>query len=102
MAKLTSADNKFIAKFLNGDKLDFDSNVTFTRLNEFTGETAELDPICAAAFDFIKKVEGALENKAELKKISPALTLGNAVQSFDRARYLIMKMNLTAYYTLLD
>jgi len=100
--KLTPADEKFIAKFLNhNDSLDFDAK-SITRSNRFTGEEFEVDPICAAAIDFVFKVESAFGNEARLKLISSALTLGNAVQSFDRARMLVLKLNPDAYMGILD
>lgn len=101
--KLTPADEKFIAKFLNfNNQIDFDATKTFTRSNRFTGETFEVDPICAACIDFIFSVESAFGNEARLKRISPALTTGNAVQSFDRARMIVLKLSSEAYMGILD
>ena len=100
--KLTPADEKFIAKFLNADgKLSFDA-ATITRRNRFTGETFEVDPICAKAIDFVLAVESAFGSEVALKRIAPALTKGNAVQSFDRARMLVLKLNSEAYMGILD
>ncbi len=102
--KLTPADNKFIAKFLNADgQLNFDAK-TITRRNPYTGEEFELDPICAAAIDFVFEVEPALcsQNESALRKISPHLKLSNAVQNFDRARYIVAKLNPRAYMGILD
>jgi hypothetical protein len=102
MAKLTPADEKFIAKFLNFDgRIDFNAE-KIIRSNRFTGETFEVDPVSAAAIDFVFKVEGAFHNEAALKRICPALTVGNAVQSFDRARMIVLKMNSRVYSGILD
>ena len=102
-AKLTPADEKFIAKFLNADgKLSFDA-ATVTRSNRFTGETIEVDPICAAAVDFVYAVESAMQRgDAALQRVNPNLKMTNAVSNFDRARYLVMKLNSRAYSVILD
>ncbi len=100
--KLTPADEKFIAKFLNFDnKIDFNVE-NIVRSNRFTGETFDVDPVSAAAIDFVFRVERAFHNEAALKRISPALTVGNAVQSFDRARMIVLKMDSRIYMGILD
>jgi hypothetical protein len=100
-AKLTPADEKFIAKFLG--EIDFDATKTHTRSNRFSGETVEVDPICAAAIDFVYKVERAMQlGDSALQRINPNLKMSNAVSNFDRARMLVMKMDSNAYMTLLD
>lgn len=101
--KLTPADEKFIAKFLNADgKLDFDAE-TITRSNPFTGDSAIVDPICAAAIDFVFKVERAMRYGAgALMQINPELKPSNAVMNFDRARMLVLKLDSFAYNTILD
>ena len=100
-AKLTPADNKFIAKFLG--EIDFDANKTHFRSNRFTGEEVEVDPICAAAIDFVFKVESTMrKNDTALQKINVNLKMSNAISNFDRARMLVMKLNSKAYMTILD
>ena len=102
-SKLTPADEKFIAKFLNFDnKIDFNDISTITRRNRFTGESFEVDPICAVAIDFVFKVETAFHNERALKRICHSLTVGNALQSFDRARMIVLKLNPSAYMGILD
>lgn len=103
-AKLTPADNKFIEKFLNRNgKLNFDADVTFKRKNAYTGVEVEVDPICAVAVDFILKVEVAMQyGDTALKAIHPDLKMSNAVSNFDRARYIVMKLDRKAYSALLD
>jgi hypothetical protein len=105
--KLSPADEKFIAKFIS-DKLDFDTK-KITRSNQFSGEEVELDPICAAVFDFVIELEKAMNasnieehKERNIKRVHPDLTLGNCIQNFDRARFIVMKMNPDAYYALLD
>lgn len=100
--KLTPADEKFIAEFLNGAKLNFSADEKIIRRNRFSGEAAELCPIGAAAYDFVMSVEAAFHNEAALKRINPKLTVRNAVSCFDRARYIVLKLNAPAYMTLLD
>ena len=101
--KLSPADEKFIAKFF--PNINFDA-ATITRTNRFTGEEFELDPICAAAIDFVFEVERAMNSgrnaDAALQRIHPALKMTNAVSNFDRARYLVMKLNSKAYMGILD
>ena len=99
--KLTAADEKFIKDFLNLDEKDFDTG-TIKRSNRFTGEEFEVSPIEARAIDFVYTVEGVFGNEAALKRISPNLTVGNAVQKFDRARMLVLKLNPSAYMGILD
>jgi len=103
--KLKPADEKFLTKFL-GDKLDFNSFDTekITRKNPYSGVSCEVDPICAACYDFVMKLYDCIQREDEvgMKKIHPSLRLTNAVQNFDRARYIVMKLDSDAYYTLLD
>jgi hypothetical protein len=101
--KLSPADEKFIAKFLNLDgKLDFSVD-TITRQNPISGVTAEVDPICAACFDFAYSVYQAMYvGDKELKKIHPDLKMSNAVSNYDRARYIFMKLDGDGYSKLLD
>ena len=99
--KLSPADEKFIAKFF--PNLNFDANKTFTRSNPFSGETVEVDPICAAAIDFVFKLQNAMQrNEAAVKAVHPELKMSNAVMNFDRARMLVLKLNSKAYMTILD
>lgn len=102
-SKLTPADNKFIAKFLNPNgELNFDATPTYKRQNRFTGETFEVDPICAAAIDFVFKIEPYLQNAAALQRINPNLKPSNAISNFDRARYLVLKLDQKAYSGIID
>lgn len=100
-SKLSPADEKFIAKFLK-DKLDFSID-TITRTNKFTGEKVELDPICAAVYDFVMDLYNAMNiGETAIKRVHPDLKSTNAVQNFDRARYIMMKLDSEAYMKLLD
>ncbi len=100
--KLTDADNKFVAEFLENGYMDKDIKTVFTRRNRFTGVEVELSPISAAAFDFIQKIEPILYDDEALKRIHPKLSSRNAVSKFDRARYIVMKLEPDAYIELLD
>ena len=101
MAKLTPADNKFIEKFLKEKTANMaDPQI---RSNRFTGQMVEVEPIVAAAIDFVYAVEGAMQRgDAALQRINPNLKMTNAVSNFDRARMLVMKLNSKAYSTILD
>jgi hypothetical protein len=101
--KLSPADEKFIAKFLNADgKLNFDAAKIF-RENRFTGEKFEVDPICAKAIDFVFAVERAMQfGDAALKRVHPDLKMSNAVMNFDRARMLVCKLDTKVYMGILD
>ena len=101
MTKLTEADNKFIRDFLNVTDDDFDAR-TVTCRNRFSGEPCETSPIVAKMVKFVFDVEFAFENAPLLKQISKNLTVGNAIQKFDRARMLVLKMDSNAYMCLLD
>ena len=99
--KLTQADKKFITKFFG--EVDFSSK-GITRTNRFSGETISVDPVFAKCFDFIQKVEQALDSRSEkqLQAIHPELKITNAVSNFDRSRMIALKMDSNAYMELLD
>lgn len=99
--KLTEADKKFITKFFG--EVDF-SAIGITRRNHFSGESVSVDPVFAKCFDFIQKVEQALNSQSEqqLKVIHSELKMTNAVSNFDRARMIALKMDSDAYMELLD
>jgi hypothetical protein len=99
--KLTEADKKFITKFFG--EVDFDAT-DITRRNRFSGVQISVDPVFAKCFDFILALEEAMVNRSEaqMKKISPELKMTNAVQNFDRARMIALKMDSNAYMELLD
>ena len=103
-SKLTPADEKFIAKFLNSkNELNFDAKIVLKRSNRFTGEEVEVDPICAAAIDFVMELEVAMQRgESALQRINPNLKMSNAVSNFDRARMLVLKLDSMAYSVILD
>lgn len=97
--KLTSADNKFIAKFFN---INFDATEKHTRSNFFTHETVEVDPICAACIDFVFKIQLAFDRGTDFSRIHPELKESNVRQNFDRARMIVLKLDSEAYMKILD
>jgi len=99
--KLTEADKKFITKFFG--VVDFNAT-DIKRSNRFGGEEISVDPVFAKCYDFIMKVEEALNSRSEarLKAISPELKMTNAIMNFDRARMIALKMDSRAYMELLD
>lgn len=100
-SKLTPADNKFIAKFLK-NKLNFDAKEKLIRANRFTSEKFEVDPISAAALDFVFQVEPVIDNASALARINPELKLTNVISNFDRARMIVLKLDADAYMGILD
>jgi len=99
-SKLTPADEKFIKEFLPAG---LDENKKVIRVNSFSGETAELGEVSAAAHDFVKKLECAMEyGENAMARVNPKIKQTNAVSLFDRARYIVMKLDSKAYSTLLD
>lgn len=102
--KLTTADNKFIEKFLKLTEKDFDATKKFMRENRLSGARFEVDCIVAAAIDFIYKLEDAIysNNLMQLQRISTELKFTNATQNFDRAKMLVLKLNRDAYMGILD
>ncbi len=103
--KLTEADKKFIAKFFG--EIDFDAT-EIKRSNPCTSVAIAVDPVFAKCFDFVMKVQSVLgiTNDAvlsyELQKIHADLKQTNAIQNFDRARMIALKMDTRAYMELLD
>jgi hypothetical protein len=99
--KLTEADKKFITKFFG--MVDFEAT-DITRRNRFSGVQISVDPVFAKCFDFILTLEEAMVNRSEvqMQKIHPTLKMTNAVQNFDRARMIALKMDCDAYMELLD
>ena len=99
--KLTEADKKFITKFFG--EVDFKAT-DIKRTNHFSGESISVDPVFAKCFDFVQKVEQALNarNEKQLQAIHSELKMTNAVSNFDRARMIALKMDSNAYMELLD
>lgn len=101
--KLTPAQEKFIAKFINPDgKLKIEGT-DCTRSNRFGGGTYQMSEVCAAAIDFVFKLESAMQRgNYSLMKIHPDLKMTNAVMNFDRARYVVLALDSNAYMGILD
>ncbi len=99
--KLTEADKKFINKFFG--EVDFNAT-DIKRSNVFGGGQISVDPVFAKCFDFIMKVEQAInsQNEKKLQAIHAELKMTNAVSNFDRARMIALKMDSNAYMELLD
>jgi len=100
--KLTAADEKFIKEFLDGDNLDFSADAVFIRKNRFSGISVELCTISAAAYDFVTKVEPNVYNSVGLQRIHSKLTTRNVISKFDRARYIVGKLQPEAFMRLID
>lgn len=66
--------------------------------NRFTGVTVTVDGVVAALIGFVYAA-------SESAEMFGRMIYGNssvAVQDFDRARYLVMKLDSSAYYEVLD
>ena len=97
--KLTPAQEKFIEKFLGNPS----ETETTTISNRFFGGSAVVSLKFAALYNFIMRVESAMQKgDSELKKIHPELKMSNAVMNFDRARMTALALDPSAYMTLLD
>lgn len=103
-SKLNEADNKFLKEFCSLTEEDFNAE-TIIRRNRFTGQSFEVDPICSKCIDFVFELEGLI-NSQRLDLIQskyPSIkSIGGAVQKFDRARMLVLKMDSEVYMNILD
>ena len=99
-SKLTPADKKFIEEFLNPTILPLD--VKLLRENVFSKEIVSVTTEVASAIDFVRALEPILYDANALKQVHAKLTPKNSVSKFDRARYIVLKLDQNAYSTLLD
>jgi len=102
--KLNVADNKFLKEFCNLTESDFKAD-PIKRSNKFTGQEFDVDPICEKCIDFIFKLEGLINsrNLARIQASYPTIkSIGGAIQKFDRARMLVLKMDSEVYMGILD
>jgi len=97
---VTKADIKFITEFIQPLK-----ETVF--INPYSGESLTASGIMAGLINFTWNIGDCSdyspeEHRKELTKIHPSLTSKNWVSKFDRARHLILKLNISVYMTLID
>ena len=102
MGKLTPADEKFIAKFIDPDGSLAKSNEKETVQNRMSGVEVETAPLVAKLINFVLRLEEAMYYGRGYEKIHPELKSTNAVMNFDRARYCVMKLDNPTYMSILD
>jgi hypothetical protein len=93
------ADQKFIMEFFGSE---FYQEGSVTRQNMFSVQSVEVSKGVGMLVDFIMRVQDIYNNDAACKAFHPKLTARNAISKFDRARYLVMKLDNAAYFALLD
>ena len=94
-----AADKKFITQFFGTDL--FGPEIVL-KSNIFSGEQIEVDKGIGMLVDWIHTVQQIYTNANALKRVHKDLTPRNAISKFDRARYLVMKLDSAAYSVLLD
>jgi len=102
--KANEADRKFMKQFFEFSKKDFDA-IEIYRRNPFTRQSFEVGPIVAKCIDFVLELEPLInEQKLDLIQVKyPTIkSIGGAIQKFDRARYLILKLDSNVYMNILD
>jgi len=102
MSKLTPADQKFIAKFIDPDGSLGKSNEKETVQNKFSGAKVETTALVAKLINFILRLEEVMYYGRGYERIHTDLKATNAVMNFDRARYCVMKLDNSTYMAILD
>jgi hypothetical protein len=96
--KLTAADEKFIEQYIKPKLTEDDGTSHVT--NPFSGESIQTTPLIAT---IIGMVQDLAYNDFHPWMISKwGLTKGNAVQKFDRARHIVLKLDSHVYMQILD
>ena len=102
--KLKPADKKFMQSFFKFTERDFNAE-PIRRANSFTGQSFEVDPICAKCIDFVFLMENLIntQNLNAIQLNYPSIkSIGGAIQKFDRARMIVLKMDSETYMGILD
>lgn len=89
--KVTAADHKFVEKHVVKHMSEGDKTIT----NPWSGETAVVNPLIAALYQMVEDLQNG-----QFKKYG--LTSVNWVTKFDRARYLILKLDQKIYMHFID
>ena len=94
-AKLTAADYKFIEAVIV-PKITTAGVI----VNMFSGHQQVVNPIIKALHDFVMKL--SLTDFDLDVLIDYDVSFGSRIQKFDRARYIIMKLDKQVYYNFID
>lgn len=93
---VTPADVKFFETYI-APKVRADND---SIANPFTGASQKVDPVIATLTDFVYELSQYEMAPFILKRWG--VPAGRAVQSFDRARYLILKIDENVYRNFID
>jgi len=94
--KLTAADQKFINTHITPNINEWVKGVS----NPFSGETFPASPLIATLVQMVQDLSYTEFSTTSLNKWG--CTKGNAVQKFDRARYIVLKLDSKLYMSILD
>ena len=89
--KVTAADYKFVERHVVKHMTEGDKTIK----NPFSGETAVVNPLIGALYQMIEDLQNGMLEKYGLKST-------NWVSKFDRARYLILKLDQEIYSNFID
>lgn len=89
--KVTAADYKFVEAHVVEHMSEGDKTI----VNPWSGETADVNPLIGALHQMIEDLQDG-------KFVKYGLTSQNWVSKFDRARYLILKLDSQIYTNFVD
>jgi len=99
--KITAADDKFIAAYLASQIQAIEKSGDTSQVrNPFTGESLDANPLEKSIVDFVQDLSYNEFHPTILAKYN--VSRGSAIQTFDRARYLLLKINQSMYSAILD
>jgi len=96
--KVTAADYKFVEKHVAKHMTEGDKTIK----NPFSGETAVVNPLIGALYQMIEDLQQADYHTGDYIYEKYGLTKKNWVSKFDRARYLILKLDSNIYMNFVD
>ena len=96
--KVTAADHKFVEKHVAKHMTEGDKTIT----NPWTDESAVVNPLIGALYQMIEELQRADYHTGNLIYEKYGLTKKNWVSKFDRARYLILKLDEKIYMNFID
>jgi len=93
---VTPADKKFYEKYIAPKVRPFEKHVR----NPLTGWSKEVNPVVAACVRLVQNL--AYNNFSKQALLYWGISDGQRVQVFDRARYLILKLDREVYSEVID
>ncbi len=96
--KVTAADYKFVEAYIVKHMTEGDKTIT----NPWTDESAVVNPLIGALYQMIDELQRAAYPGGEQIYKKYGLTARNWVSKFDRARYLILKLDQEIYMNFID